>query len=859
MKFSAATLALMASSAFAHWFFLPPPPPSVDISYVKNIEIAVETLSSSQDVLIQNLQTLLLDKLDSDQDDTTQSIVDLKEQLASLDAYVRSIKVGDNSGLTAEQFQKIVDKLQEILTNQNNFLPKIFADIGQLNGKVDTVGTNVQHLGGDVHEVDTKVDAILDLLKQHKGAFETLQTAIGTYAAIPDQTDLASKVNALGGRVDEVNTKVDLLDTKVGDVDSKIVYLTSLIQGLSTSQPITADDLSTYFLGVNMRLEAVLNKQNDFYGYMYENTDNVEGDLGTIKSQLDSGIQNILQEIEKIKTHVDDNQSDIKHDITAFQQGLQGLISNTDGGIESMLSDLAEKSAAAVEAIKSKIVDATNITTGDIDAAVETLKNEISEKSKATQTDVQNASTKIQSLLGELLTKQSSFASSVKIAFETNSKAVGNLGQQSEDHTVTLGKLVEFANSQTSALGSISSAISALSTALQNNDPVPQLKPLLDTIDTTTKDISNDTKDISQDTKNILAYLQTLHEEISRLCEAQKTVSKDAQYVAQGTIDSQVATLASAAAENAKAQAAQFASLQDHLRDIEEQINTVKTENHAGIVETANQISRDIDSKVEELSNKMTSLLTEQDQNTSAAIRAASDLNSEQLKSLCKQLQSQGEATKKFFDRHNGEEKQVDTTDVFSNSTVVPTSLPVASPSKSAVVEIKGDVSAIAVETKPVKTESSIKPVESKPATTSAVKPVTVSPVTLTNATTTIFDGEVTVYVTECPLTSVDVNGSTHVDIVKSTVTDAVKKASNSVAVSKPTSVSTSSVKNDVPCTTEEIVTVYVTDCPVTSVDSNGSTTIETVKSTVTATITKILTLNTHTIVETPDLPSTTP
>ncbi|KAG5361837.1 hypothetical protein CJU90_3296 [Yarrowia sp. C11] len=100
----------------------------------------------------------------------------------------------------------------------------------------------------------------------------------------------------------------------------------------------------------------------------------------------------------------------------------------------------------------------------------------------------------------------------------------------------------------------------------------------------------------------------------------------------------------------------------------------------------------------------------------------------------------------------------------------------------------------------------------------------------------------VTVYVTDCPVTTTDAAGHTVVSNSKSTVTSTVcpkctKEAAAAAGTTQPKVTPAPKAAPKEGKEAGDIVTVFVTDCPVTDVDSEGSTTVKTIRTTITSTI----------------------
>ncbi|KAG5354763.1 hypothetical protein CJU89_6554 [Yarrowia sp. B02] len=100
-------------------------------------------------------------------------------------------------------------------------------------------------------------------------------------------------------------------------------------------------------------------------------------------------------------------------------------------------------------------------------------------------------------------------------------------------------------------------------------------------------------------------------------------------------------------------------------------------------------------------------------------------------------------------------------------------------------------------------------------------------------------DTYITIYESDCPVTTTDAAGATITTLTKTTVTSTVcpkctkTPASSAAVVEKTAEAQPNLVEEE----KDDVVTVFVTDCPVTSVDAAGSTYVSHSQSTVTSTV----------------------
>lgn len=363
----------------------------------------------------------------------------------------------------------------------------------------------------------------------------------------------------------------------------------------------------------------------------------------------------------------------------------------------------------------------------------------------------------------------------------------------------------------------------------------------------------------------------------------------------QSTAGQADAEAAATLAKQAAAQAAQIEALQNQIEALQKDLkDTPVTPETPETPETPVTPASPVTpaEALTEIVEKAKEVSEQQQQIADQTAQAADETDSEVLKAIAEQLALQAEAIKKLSELENGvvdtdagetgETETPETVEPVVSEPVVDVNEPVASVTESDssvnITEPESPANITEPESSANITESTDTPAGSVelPTTAEAVansnsesnsnsnSDSSSSSNSNANANVNIYlvngnrinhpsnvngtlsaandENYITIYETDCPVTTTDASGATITTHTKSTVTSTVcpkctktaKPVESAPAAAKTTPAAAKSNSTEV---YDDIVTVYVTDCPVTSVDSAGSTHIATTQSTVTSTV----------------------
>lgn len=420
-------------------------------SSIRDIESAISQANDNYDISLHNLQTKLVEYLESIKESASESdlkvVTSFKESLSGIEALKSEIKavaekisMFDNESNFTQLSDDIEEKFQEMLVNIKEF-------------EETTSLSHQENLQKSVEDLNVQFDNVLSSLEEYKASLgesvgesfgELLEQVVEQVGSIKSQISLTNvdlvksideKTAAMTSGIEEIKELIEQIshpdfDNVVSElktqVDASCFGLISklkenfkdenseLIENFSTTYGLLGDKLdklktdlcsknSDDFEDLKAMLENISDKnssESNFDEVLNTNKEEIIHELDSVKEDL-------LQEFESVKTSIkQESSSSSLEDIRSEIQELLEEITVSQEKLSSQKLDLAEvlkvnedEAKSQLASIEKVIIDEISQNVGSFKEAVENVSKDIEEKISISETNYKDS---ISSVLSEV-------------------------------------------------------------------------------------------------------------------------------------------------------------------------------------------------------------------------------------------------------------------------------------------------------------------------------------------------------------------------------------------------------------------------------------------------------------------------